>query len=125
MYVMLCYECPATLVLHPAVQKGMVGRGAAALGVDKEEEQRRLEKTHGRLDERSAAERHCQQLACQLQACASRYVYKPEKCNGLKVTYSACIADFLAASEKAEAEANRTEAQRGATIETYDRLRTR
>ena len=37
-----------------------MGRGAAALGIDKEEAQRRLEKVRGRRDERSLAEKHCQ-----------------------------------------------------------------
>ena len=78
-----------------------MGRGAAALGVDKEAERRQQERREGRLDERSAAERHCQPLACQLQACASRWVYKPHKCNELKATYNACISEFLEAAEKA------------------------
>lgn len=81
-----------------------MGRGAAALGVEKEEAQRQQERRHGRRDERSAAERHCQPLACQLQACASRWVYKPQKCNELKATYRNCIAEFLAAAEKSAAE---------------------
>ena len=82
-----------------------MGRGAAALGVEKEEAQRRLEKAHGRRDERSLAEKHCQPLACQLQACASRWVYKPQKCAEQKRVYNACIADFLEAADKASAAA--------------------
>ena len=52
-------------------------------------------------DERSAAEKHCQPLACELQRCANRYVYKPEKCNDLKKQYKTCVADFLAAATAA------------------------
>ena len=52
-------------------------------------------------DERSAAEKHCQPLACELQRCANRYVYKPEKCNDLKKQYKTCVADFLAAASAA------------------------
>lgn len=79
-----------------------MGRGAAALGVDREAERRQQERREGRRDERSAAERHCQPLACQLQACASRWVYKAHKCNELRATYNACISDFLEAAEKAK-----------------------
>lgn len=78
-----------------------MGRGAAALGVEKEAARRQEERREGRRDERSAAERHCQPLACQLQTCASRWTYKPQKCNELRATYKACIADFLDAAEKA------------------------
>ena len=74
-------------------------RGAAALGVEKEAETRRLESTQGRRDERSAAERHCQPLACQLQACASRYVYTPQKCDPLLKSYKACVSEYLAANQ--------------------------
>jgi len=77
-----------------------MGRGAAALGVEKEEARRLQEHREGRRDERSAAERHCQPLACQLQACAGRWVYKPHKCNELRARYKACISEFLQAAEK-------------------------
>lgn len=81
-----------------------MGRGAAALGVEKEAAHRQLERRDGRRDERSAAERHCQPLACQLQACASRWVYKPHRCSDLKAMYKACISEFLEATVKAVAE---------------------
>jgi hypothetical protein len=67
-----------------------MGRGAAALGVDEHDRNRQIVR-----DERSAAEKKCQPLACQLQACASRYIYSQHKCNDLKRTYEKCIADFL------------------------------
>ena len=83
-----------------------MGLGAARLGVEKEEAQRRLEKQHGRRDERSAAERHCQALACQLQACASRYTYQPQRCHPLQRTYEACIAEFVAAAAREQQQQN-------------------
>jgi hypothetical protein len=72
---------------------GHGSRGAAALGPEKVERNKQI-----RRDERSAAERHCQPLACQLQACASRWVYKPQKCDELKQVYRRCIDDFLEAA---------------------------
>ena len=70
-----------------------MGLGGARLGPLKEEQNRRI-----RRDERSAAEKHCQPLACQLQRCATRYTYKQEKCDGLKAEYNRCISEFLAAA---------------------------
>ena len=67
-----------------------MGRGAAALGVAEHETNKRISR-----DERSAAERKCQPLACQLQQCASRHIYAQHKCDGLKKVYQACIDDFL------------------------------
>lgn len=79
-----------------------MGRGAAALGVQEWERNRLI-----RQDERDAAEKHCQPLACQLQACASRNTYAMEKCNDLKRTYDQCKANFLAkqADDKSRAHA--------------------
>ena len=69
-----------------------MGRGAAVLdGGPRQEEQNRLIKR----DERSAAEKACQPLACQLQACASRYTYAQHKCNALKKEYEKCLKDFV------------------------------
>ncbi|KAL1512380.1 hypothetical protein AB1Y20_005638 [Prymnesium parvum] len=70
--------------------------GAAALGVDKVQAQLAREKKEGVRDERSEAEKHCQPLACELQRCATRYVYKPEKCDELKNRHKACVQDFMA-----------------------------
>jgi hypothetical protein len=75
-----------------------MGRGAAQLGPEKEERNRGI-----RRDERSAAEKHCQPLACELQRCASRYIYKPHRCDAVKVRYSACIKDFLQQMEAHQA----------------------
>jgi hypothetical protein len=80
-----------------------MGLGGARLGPLKEQENRRI-----RRDERSAAEKHCQPLACQLQRCATRYTYKQEKCDGLKAQYNACIENFLAAATAAVAGAAST-----------------
>lgn len=66
-----------------------MGRGAAVLGVEKHQENQRI-----RRDERNAAEKHCQPLACQLQACASRNVYAQQRCNGLKQKYQRCLDDY-------------------------------
>jgi hypothetical protein len=70
-----------------------MGRGAAALGPLKAEENQKI-----RRDERSPAEKHCQPIACQLQACTSRYIYEPRKCDELKRVYEACIAEFTEAT---------------------------
>mmetsp|Transcript_42805 Transcript_42805/g.48638 ORF Transcript_42805/g.48638 Transcript_42805/m.48638 type:complete len:89 (-) Transcript_42805:182-448(-) len=64
-------------------------RGAAVLGVDKYQENQKISR-----DERNAAEKYCQPLACQLQACASRNVYAQERCNGLKHQYKTCLTDY-------------------------------
>ena len=64
-----------------------MGYGAAALGPDKVEAQLAKESKHGRIDERSAAEKHCQPLACDWQRCASRHLYKPDMCNERKFKY--------------------------------------
>lgn len=69
-----------------------MGRGAATLGPDTHEKNRRIQR-----DERSAAEKHCQPLACELQRCASQHVYSPQKCNETRRRYNACLEDFLAA----------------------------
>ena len=63
-----------------------MGRGAAALGPEKEQENRKIKR-----DERSAAEKHCQPLACQLQQCASRFIYAQHKCDNLKRCWSAFV----------------------------------
>ena len=81
-----------------------MGRGDAALGVTAAERRRAHETKHGRLDERSNAERQCQPLACELQRCASRNVYAPQKCDSLMERYKACIADHMETSMKGAAE---------------------
>ena len=53
-------------------------------------------------DERSDAERYCQQIACEWQGCVERWTYKPEKCNDLKKKYKTCIDGFLAAKAAGE-----------------------
>ena len=80
----------------PELAAEAMGRGAAAIGPDKHESNRRIQR-----DERSDAEKHCQPLACELQRCASRHVYAPQKCNGMRQRYNACLEDFLAASAAA------------------------
>lgn len=82
--------------------------GKAALGFDRVEAQLARERREGVRDERSEAEKHCQPLACELQRCASRHVYRPEKCDELKKRYKRCIADFL---EPACPASNRSDAQ--------------
>ena len=52
---------------------------------------------HGRRDERSDAEKYCQQQACELQSCANRHTYAPQKCNDLMRKYQKCKKDFLEA----------------------------
>ncbi len=79
--------------------------------MEKEEARRLQEHREGRRDERSTAERHCQPLACQLQACASRWVYKPHKCFDLKAQYAMCISEFLQATEKATEQVPPTQTQ--------------
>ena len=68
-----------------------MGYGAAALGPEAHARNKLIDR-----DERSAAEKHCQTLACELQRCASRNVYAPQKCNEAKAKYNACLTDFLA-----------------------------
>ena len=63
--------------------------------VEIRESMRLQEGKHGRRDERSDAERHCQQLACELQACAARHTYAPQKCEVLLNKYNKCKKDFL------------------------------
>ena len=63
------------------------------MGPDKHEANKKIQR-----DERSAAEKHCQPLACELQRCASRHVYAPQKCNEARRRYNACLEDFLAAA---------------------------
>ena len=79
-----------------------MGYGAAALGPDKVEAQLAKESQHGRIDERSAAEKHCQSLACDWQRCASRHLYKPHMCNEPKLKYKNCISEFISAAVTAE-----------------------
>lgn len=66
-----------------------MGRGAAALGPDQELQNRKIP------DQRSAAELHCQSLACSLQACISRNIFAHQRCRELKETYDMCITEFV------------------------------
>ena len=77
----------------------IMGTGAARLGADKVEANRKILWK----EERSAAEKKCQPLACKLGACAERYVYSPEKCAPIKAEYKACLAEFINAAATAAA----------------------
>jgi hypothetical protein len=78
------------------------GYGAAALGPRTHEKN-----LAERRDERSAAEKHCQKLACLLGDCAARNTYDQSKCNGIAKEYRECISGFIKSLESAPVEGAR------------------